>query len=936
MGNHASFGNNDPAQALPLSYRDAGNWEVSVDLPKLPSSPITYAYLLREPDGSFIYDWGSDKTIGAEDLGAEQTVFVDSWNNAAYFDNAFYTEPFQEVLLRSNRAEFSPGEPRKVTHRFKIKAPLLAATETLGLVGSFNGWDANRPILLSRSAQSKVLSTAVDLSGCSFPIEYKYVVYAFGQARFLHYEAGNNRSLESYTSGSGFTRVDDGFARLPSDGWRGAGVAIPVFSLRSRRSFGVGEFTDLELMADWAAQVGLKLIQILPVNDTSATFTWKDSYPYAAISAFALHPIYLDLSRIEEGGRRSAFSFLADLEPERRRLNALPELDYESVLRAKLGFLRSIYTKQRQKLFRSDAYRRFFKDNRHWLLPYAVFCHLRDTYGSTDFSTWPEYRTWNSQAEALGEKSSPVFDQVAFYFFLQFHLHRQLQAAATYAHTRGVILKGDIPIGVHRSGVDAWQQPELYHLEMQAGAPPDAFAVKGQNWGFPTYNWHRMRQDGFAWWKQRFAQMSNYFDAFRIDHILGFFRIWSIPADAVEGIMGHFVPAIPVGARELADRSIPFDRDRFLKPYITDTVLEKIFGRDLVPQAKQFLAEKSPGSYSLKSGFTTQRQIEAWFSGQREASAPSRDGAAAFEARPHPNPLPRDRKQPDAALALVSLPSDLSVLRRLKEGLFDLVSNVLLFEEMSPIPDSLNLDPDLNQNLNPNPSFHFRLGMENTLSFQALDPDTQNRLRDLYIDYFFRRQDHFWRQEALTKLPALKRVTNMLVCGEDLGMVPGTVPDVMRQLGLLSLEVQRMPKDLNRVFSRPQDASYLSVVTPSSHDMSTIRGWWEEDRRLIERFWNDELGQPGAAPRTCTGAVNELVVRQHLASPAMWSIFQLQDLLGMDESLRRVNPDEERINVPAISAHYWQYRMHLDLEALLEAKVFNESLGAMLLENGRA
>jgi 4-alpha-glucanotransferase len=231
--------------------------------------------------------------------------------------------------------------------------------------------------------------------------------------------------------------------------------------------------------------------------------------------------------------------------------------------------------------------------------------------------------------------------------------------------------------------------------------------------------------------------------------------------------------------------------------------------------------------------------------------------------------------------------------------------------------------------------FHFRFAMEQTPSFKHLPDETRAKLRELYIDYFFRRQDDFWLREAMQKLPALKRVTNMLICGEDLGLVPACVPGLMKDLGLLSLEVQRMPKTPGREFSRPAEAPYLSVVTPSTHDMSTIRGWWEEDRKLTRRFFNRELGLVGEPPVQAEPWVVEAVVRQHLASPAMWSIFQLQDLLGMDGKLRRADTGDERINVPAIPNYYWRYRMHLTLEELRHAEDFNNVLSGHITQNKR-
>jgi 4-alpha-glucanotransferase len=876
-GSHPLLGSSDPAKALPLAYRDAEHWEVRVSIDDLPASPITYRYFLREADGTLVDDWSTGRTISAEDLKAEQVVFLDSWNDPSRVENAFYTEPFQRVLLRSNQAEFPVLVPARVTHRFEVKAPLLTATQTLCLVGSFHNWDPVTAVLLGRSAQSRLLSVGVDLSQSQFPLEYKYAVYDFAENRLLDYEAGQNRSLEPPTHGSEITRVDDGFAKLPSTAWRGAGVAVPVFSLRSEASFGIGEFSDLKPLADWCARTGLKLIQLLPVNDTSATFTWTDSYPYAAISAFALHPVYLNLSKVVSNENRY---LLQQLEPERERLNQLEAIDYESVMRVKLDFLQQVYQLEKAKVFRSKRFKEFFKENTAWLVPYAAFCHLRDRFGGSDLTQWPMLKKYDpAQVGAMVQPRSRDYPQLAFHYFIQYHLHQQLQEASDYAHQRGVILKGDIPIGVYRSGVDAWQNPDLYHLDMQAGAPPDPFAAKGQNWGFPTYNWRQMKETGFAWWKQRFEQMGHYFDAFRIDHILGFFRIWSVPMHAVEGILGHFEPAIPVDVDEFANRGIPFDYRLYVRPLITEQVLAMRFGPAASAVRDRFLTRDRLGDLQLKPEFTTQRQVEKHFT----ALEPGEDNF------------------------------------RIKQGLYDLISDVILLE----VEGSQGRQ------------FHFRFAIEETSAYRSLDPEAQKRFQELYIDYFFRRQDEFWMREAMEKLPHLKRATNMLVCGEDLGLVPGCVPAAMAQLGILSLEVQRMPKMLGREFSRPQDAPYLSVVTPSSHDMSTIRGWWREEPDRTQMFFTSELGQTGRAPSECTGWLNRAVIRQHLASPAMWSIFQLQDLLGMDEELRREPPEAERINVPANPRNYWRYRMHLTLEQLLKAHAFNDSLKQDIVENGR-
>jgi 4-alpha-glucanotransferase len=802
---------------------------------------------------------------------ATHSVVIDSWNDLGTVENVFFTEPFRNVLLRTDKEPVGAKPPYSATHWFNVKAPLLPEGQTLCLLGNasaLGGWNQAAPVLMRRCPEKGCFSVWVDFSLEQFPINYKYAIYDTKTNAFARYEEGGNRLLTERASSGTQVIVNDGFARLPWTPWRGAGVAIPVFSLRSERSFGVGEFLDLPLLADWARRAGLKLIQILPVNDTSATHTSMDSYPYAAISAFALHPLYLNLDRVAGTGNEP---LPEDLALQRRRLNGLESMDYEAVMKAKLAFVRKIFPERQKKTLASPDYLSFYAQNKHWLAPYAAFCYLRDKFGTPDFNQWPQYRVYSAkEIDALAARDSGARDEMELHCFIQFHLHSQLLEAADYVRSQGLILKGDIAIGVHRHGADVWKQPALFNTDMQAGAPPDPFAAKGQNWGFPTYNWPRMKEDGFDWWKRRLAQMGHYFDAFRIDHILGFFRIWSIPQNAVEGILGYFVPAIPVQRGEFAALNIAFDHERFARPFINDAVLTEIFGDRAERVRCEFLDPLSEGTYSLKPAFATQRDVEG------------NEKAAQF-----------------------------------RDGLFDLISNVLLIET-------------------PGGEFHFRLGMDQTASFRQLDQKTQLRLKELYLDYFFRRQDDFWKREAMQKLPALKRVTNMLICGEDLGMVPACVPGVMKQLALLCLEVQRMPaKTSDADFSHPADAPYLSVITPATHDMSTIRGWWLEDKTITQKFFNQELRQTGSAPDECEPWINQEIVRQHLESPAMWGIFQLQDLLGTDGALRRADAAAERINVPATSNHYWRYRMHLSLEALVRAEGFNRLVKSLVRESGR-
>lgn len=863
---------------IDMQYLNDEYWklETEINVMGLPDQSLQYKYIFISNDGTKTEEFQDSRSLFVAHDDIAVLKIYDTWNYAGDVANTFSTAPFQKVLLPQRKA--SDIKLRKEsTHIFSVKAPLINKDEVVCLLGDSNAlgkWNTQEPVILKFDGEQWI--AALQLGDVQFPIAYKYGIYDKTAGKFKCFEEGGNRICFEPAAPGERALLQDGFIRSRAEQWRGSGVAIPVFSLRSKDGLGVGEFSDLKLLADWAVKTGLKLIQILPVNDTTATNTWLDSYPYAAISAFALHPVYVNLDAIE--GKKS--KELKDaIKVKRKQLNELAHIDYEAVMQFKMAALKELFEEHGGDCMKTPGYKEFFDTNQQWLKPYAAFCYLRDKFHTPNPQKWDTNRVYEEleidrffNAETAGQT------QVDYYCYIQYQLHVQLLEAVAYAHKKGIVMKGDIPIGVYRYGADAWVAPELYKMEVQAGAPPDDFAVKGQNWGFPTYNWKRMQEDDFAWWKERFRQMSYYFDAFRIDHILGFFRIWSIPVHAVQGIMGRFDPCITVHVNELGEQGIWFDYERFCMPYITDEVLYGLFKERAVHVKAHFLQKHGPQQYVLRPAFDTQKKVETHFNGQSG--------------------------------------SDDILLR---DGLYDLISNVILFEQEGSNKTE----------------FHFRIALDQTSSFLHLQPQMREKIWRLYVDYFYRRQNDFWKKESLKKLPRLKAVTNMLVCGEDLGMVPDTVPGVMKQLGILSLEIQRMPKQQDVTFFNPANAPYLSVVTPSTHDMSTIRGWWQESRTLTQNFYNTELGQSGEAPYFCEPWINRAIVLQHLYSPAMWSIFQLQDILGMSAELRRENPDDERINIPANPQHYWRYRMHISLEQLIKEKNFNEELKGYVQHSGR-
>ena len=877
-GNIPELGNDDLSKATVMNYESPEDWICEVDVNRTEEFTLNCKYILySEQTGQYETEWGDDRNLKIDPKKTEYFFCKDEWNSPSSIENVFLTIPFQNVLIRQEHAINSELDgDKRFTHIFKVKMPLLRSDEQLCVVGdceSLGNWSTNNPILLAKSKENQWIAT-VNIGKRRAEIHYKYGVCDAVTGKFKYFESGPDRIASVYNSPKTVVQLNDGFVRVSNTTWKGAGVGIPVFSLKTKKSFGVGDFGDLKLFVDWAQKVGLKLIQVLPLNDTTGTHTDADVLPYAAISAFALNPLFLNLNAL---GKLPNNHPLQQIYNEKQsQLNSLDLVAFLDVINYKFEYAKEIFLQEKDKFLDNKEFKQFFEKNEYWLVPYAAYCVLRDKYKTPDYRKWEDLSQFDSKKIAnFSSAKQSHFNEIATCYFIQYQLHIQLLEATNYAHEHGIILKGDIPIGVNRNSVDTWAHPELFHMNMQAGAPPDMFAVKGQNWELPTYNWEMMERTGFDWWKKRFSQMSNYFDTFRIDHILGFFRIWQIPTNQIEGIMGHLNPTVSIHLNEFSEKGIWFDYNRFCKPYITDSILYDFFGEDTNWVKVNCLKIQDGWNYCLREDFGTQLAVENLF----------------LEG---------------------------SISERIKWGLFDLISNVLFFEV-----EGSN-----------GKQFYPRFNMESLRSFRDLDNYTKDRLRELYIDYFFKRQDANWYQSGMEKLPALKRSTNMLICGEDLGMMTPCVTAVMKSLGILSLEVQRAPKSNKIEFFHPADAPYLSVVTPSTHDMSTIRGWWEEDRGVTQRFYNSQLGHWGEAPQFCDWWICRDILLQHLYSPAMWSIFQLQDLLGISEELRRQNPIEERINVPSNSMFSWRYRMHIYIEDLLEKKEFNSDLKNHILQSG--
>ena len=781
-----------------MSTLDGLHWNCELSKTMKASACIDYYYSVYRGDQETRHEWLTEphRLEFAAIRGIRYTIY-DHWIDIPE-DSYMYSSAITECVAARKRT-MSEQEEYGRTIRLKVRAPQLRGNERLALIGggeALGNWEAKRALAMTEHESNEwVISLNADKLPQTF--EFKFVALDEVVDVTPLWENGINRTITLPEIELGEVVVYElTQAYFPVYPWKAAGTVIPIFSLRSEGSFGVGDFGDLKMMVDWCAKTKQRILQVLPITDTNMTHTWQDSYPYNSISIYALHPQYTDfrqLPALKDEAKRKAFETL------RQELNALPQIDYERMFTAKLDYLREIFAQEWAAVQRRESFKKFFEQNKDWLVPYAAFCYFRDLYGTATFSEWPKDATLQSTQKSTfkGKK------ELQFWYYVQYNLDAQMREAHAYARAHRVILKGDIPIGISRDGVEAWVEPKYFNLNGQAGAPPDAFSADGQNWGFPTYNWDEMLKDGCSWWVRRFRKMAEFFDAYRIDHVLGFFRIWEIPVPYKSGLMGQFSPALGLSREEIEAYGVAFNEGLFLV----------------------------------------------------------------------------DHKRSDR--------------------------------------------------------WHPRIAVQYQEAYEQLSEEQKYCFNQLYNDYFYRRNNQLWYTEAMKQLPKLVQATRMLVCAEDLGMVPDCVPWVMNELRILSLEIQSMPKDPTTRFGKLSHNPYRSVDTISTHDMATLRQWWDEDEERSQTYYNTTLRRGGAAPRPLPGWLAKDIVSRHLTSPSMLCLISFQDWLSIDEKLRLPDENAERINIPANPRHYWRYRMHLTIEQLLKADELNNEISTLIVQSGR-
>ena len=830
-------------QNLPMLTEDGELWTLETAAlvsRQHPLSHIVYRYQVENAEGQVLRrEWNMIPRIYPFDA-SQDYIFPDEWRDRPLplhlYSAAYLT------TVKAPRDEQVKALPLPLFRRtivFRVSAPQLKQGQCMAVCGShpaIGSWNPSRYLKMEYAGQGEWM-LSVNALGWVLPVEYKYVVTDAVTHELLSWEEGDNRVINQEIIDGQVLVLHGGHLRLREETWRAAGVVVPVFSLRSEHSYGVGDFGDLRRMVDWAVATGMKFIQTLPVNDTTTDGHWHDSYPYNIVSVMALHPHYVDL---ESAGTLRSKTQMTQFQRRRQELNALSYSDYEAVDRVKNEYLQILFDEQGKSLMATKEYKAFVSANNDWLQPYAAF-------RQQDFD---------------------------FVCFVQYLLHTQLKSAADYARSHGVVLKGDLPIGVNRDSVETRQHPDLFCLDSQAGAPPDAFSQQGQNWGFPTYRWS---DELVAWFQRRMRHLSQYFDAIRIDHVLGFFRIWEIPVGAIDGILGHFSPALPLTVSEIEYFGLPFRKDLFTKPFINDRLVDRLFGLHAQYVRDNFLVRKAYGLYDLQDDYSTQLKVAQAFAERRDESS-----------------------------------------LWIRDGLMQLITDVLFVEDAH--------QPDM---------YHPRINVINEPIYEALSTEDKDAFMRLYNNYFYQRHSFFWGQQALRRLPAVLKDCRMLICGEDLGMLPDCVEPVLDQLRILTLEIQQMPKRQGFEFAHLDANPIRSVCTISTHDMSPLRLWWQESPERRQRFYVTMLQKEGRAPEQLPAHLAEEIIARHLYCPSMLCLLSLQDWLAMDGELRSKHPQGERINTPSDPYNRWQWRMHLTIEELIAAEHYNNKVKTMIQRSRR-
>lgn len=859
-GSVPELGNWDETLAIDLISEDKETWIGNVSLDGRRKD-FSYYYLVKDEQGNILRrEWKRMHRLLIKE--PFHNIYMDDhWINRPA-NSPFYSSAYYDVLFahREHISRTVIREKRGEKLIFQTYAPTVPRGKQLYIVGdtpTLGAWDVKEALKMSYMGKGQwYLSIELKRDELSEDkLSFKHFM-ADEMHQSIRWEACDNREFSLPSAGAydaiyaaGLTFEEGNYAP------HFAGAVCPLFSMRHPNDFGVGDFASLRHSIDWAKLASLHVLQLLPINDTTFYRDWRDSYPYNAISVNAIHPIYVDLGSLpplKDKGKQKAF------EQEAKRLRKSPTLMYPEVMRLKEQYLRQHFNDCGMLEIKRKPYRTFVQANQSWLIPYAAFCILRDRQPGTWYKDWGHFAVYDEREILSFVEHVDQRNETNYHLYVQYLLHEQLSKACSYAAEQGVLLKGDLPIGVAPHSVEVWVAPHLFNMDRSAGAPPDAFAVDGQNWGFPTYNWERMKEERLSWWSNRFSHMSTYFKAFRIDHILGFFRIWEIPREQRSGLLGHFSPALPETIEHWLEQLPELKSSELL-----------LFPTISVERAKELFGSCLP--------ILTKLNILLPVLGYNEYLRLTHGKQAIWET--------------------VELPASLGG-EDTRHKIIELCKEVALIEDMSR--------PKL---------YHPRIAFEETHLFKSWSESCREHWRALSYEYYYKKHNELWKNTALERIVPLLGSTDMLVCAEDLGMIPATVPEVLNELEILSLDLERMPKSVSvNGWVSPKLLPYNSICTTSTHDMPPLRAWWASlGAERQGQYLAEQLPTRILTTKSPLQDIFTSIISAHIASPAMFVILPIQDWMSIDERLHKQHAEDEQINHPENPHQHWCYRLPIDM-----------------------
>ncbi|HBG65389.1 MAG TPA: 4-alpha-glucanotransferase [Treponema sp.] len=688
------------------------------------------------------------------------------------------------------------------------------------------------------------------------------------------------------------------------------GVVVPLSALYTKDCAAVGDFLALKDFADFAEKCGFSVIQLLPVNDTGT-----QSSPYSGLSAFALHPLYIRIDALPEfaeafkADRQFAGayrSFVKEFKYKRR-------FDYDAVLGEKLRLLHLLYAAIEKKLSAgakkaaqnvkvvsaagsgnfADQFQQelaeFVRDN-SWVTIYAVYKNLKDAAMQASWKEWDEsFRSFSRKQIQTRWNNRALKSSHNFFVWCQMRAAQQFKEAADYVRAKGITLKGDIPILMNEDSADCWGWPEFFNQNLRAGAPPDGENPLGQNWGFPTYNWESIAADGYTWWKHRVQAAAQYYDAFRIDHILGFFRIWAVPARERTAFLGHTAPCATFTRAQL--HGIGFDDGRIhwiAEPHIPTKLIEDITWNHDEAVADLSLVCDRLGSEELWN-FKKSIQCDSDIYAQTFCDDAAKDG-------------------------------------RVKDALAEKWRDRMLIE----------LQED---------SFVFVYSYKAASAWGTLSGEEQEKLGRLH-DEIAAKEDALWKQQALSVLTPICAASKMTACAEDLGVSLACMPDVLKELSILSLKVVRWTREWGKdgqPYIPFEEYPAQSVCTTSVHDSPTLRQWWDNEKQSAEAFLravsaDQDEGAKDSMPQAAEPFIAktaQFCLEQSARTNSAWFVNPLQDYLFLEQKYFLASADDERINIPgSVSSFNWTYRIPVAVEELLKDEILIGKIKAVVAIHG--